>query len=85
MDEATVEKKGIQPIEPWLKKVAAISNKQQALDMQAEMQAEGLRPVFGFGAAPDLHNSAINIAHIDQGGLTLADRDYYLKQDAKMN
>ncbi len=26
----------------------------------------------------------MNIAHLDQGGLTLADRDYYLKQDAKM-
>jgi putative endopeptidase len=84
MDEKTIEAKGVQPIEPWLKRVAAISNKQQALDLVAEMQAEGLRPVFRFGAEPDLHNSTINIANVDQGGLTLADRDYYLKQDAKM-
>ncbi len=52
--------------------------------MMAEMQAKGLRPAFGFGSEPDLHNSTINIADLDQGGLTLADRDYYLKQDAKM-
>jgi len=84
MDEKAIEAKGIQPIEPWLKKVAAIRNKQQALDLIAEMQKEGLRPVFGFGIGPDLHNSTMNIAHVDQGGLTLADRDYYLKQDAKM-
>ncbi len=84
MDEKTVDAKGIQPIEPWLKKVQAITTKQQVLDLVAEMQANGLRPVFGFGAAPDLHNSTVNIANVDQGGLTLADRDYYLKPDAKM-
>jgi putative endopeptidase len=84
MDETSVEAKGLQPVEPWLAKVAAISNKQQVLDLVAKMQAEGLRPIFGFGAAPDFHNSTMNIANVDQGGLTLADRDYYLKPDAKM-
>ncbi len=84
MDEKTVDAKGIQPIEPWLEKVQAVTTKQQVLDLVAEMQAQGLRPIFGFGAGPDLHNSTMNIAHVDQGGLTLADRDYYLKQDAKM-
>jgi len=84
MDEKAIDAKGIQPIEPWLKKVAAINNKQQVLDLMAEMQAKGLRPSFGFGTAPDLHNSMLNIAEVDQGGLTLADRDYYLKPDAKV-
>jgi putative endopeptidase len=84
MDEKSIDAKGILPIEPWLKKVAAISNKQQVLDLMAEMQAKGLRPILGFGTGPDLHNSTTNIAEVDQGGLTLADRDYYLKQDAKM-
>jgi putative endopeptidase len=84
MDERTIDAKGSQPIEPWLNKIAAIEDRDQILDVAAEMQAKGLRPVFGFGSGPDLHNSTINIAHLDQGGLTLADRDYYLKQDAKM-
>jgi predicted metalloendopeptidase len=84
MDEKTVDVKGIQPIEWWLKEAGAVTNKQQILDLSARMQAGGLRPFFGFGATADLHNSTMNIAQIDQGGLTLADRDYYLKQDAKM-
>ena len=84
MDEKTIDAKGSQPIQRWLNKVAAIGNRKQALDVMAEMQAGGLRPVFNFAPEPDLHNSAINIAQVDQGGLTLADRDYYLKQDAKM-
>jgi predicted metalloendopeptidase len=84
MDEKLIDAKGIAPIQPWLKKVDAITVKQQVLDLSAEMEAEGLRPIFGFGTGPDLHNSTMNIAHVDQGGLTLADRDYYLKPDAKM-
>jgi len=84
MDEEAIDAKGIQPIEPWLDKVAAIRDKKQVLDVVAKMQASGLRPVFSFGSGPDLHNSSVNIAHVDQGGLTLSDRDYYLKQDAKM-
>jgi predicted metalloendopeptidase len=84
MDEESINAKGIQPIERWLKEIARVTNKQQVLDLGARMQAGGLRPFFGFSSAPDLHNSTMNIAQIDQGGLTLADRDYYLKQDAKM-
>jgi predicted metalloendopeptidase len=84
MDDKAVEAKGIQPIEGWLNKVAAIQDRKQVLDVVASMQANGLRPIFMFGAAPDMHNSTIHIANVDQGGLTLADRDYYLKQDAKM-
>jgi predicted metalloendopeptidase len=84
MDEATIEAKGTQPIERWLDKVAAIQNRKQILNVVADMQRSGLRPIFMFGAALDLHNSSIHIANVDQGGLTLADREYYLKQDAKM-
>ena len=84
MDEKTIDAKGIEPIEPWLKRVDAIANRRQMLKLMAKMQASGLHPVFGFGSEADLHNSTMNIADIDQGGLTLADRDYYLKQDAKM-
>ena len=84
MDEATIDAKGIQPIEPWLHKIDKIKDRRQILDVMAHMQAKGLSSAFNFGTGPDLHNSTLNIAHLDQGGLTLADRDYYLKQDAKM-
>ena len=84
MDEESVEAKGAQPIEPWLNRIDAIQNRKQILDVVAKMQASGFRPVFMYAVGPDLHQSTLNIAHVDQGGLTLADRDYYLKQDAKM-
>ena len=55
------------------------------VSLSARIQANGLRAgFFMFGIGSDLHNSTMNIAHVDQGGLTLSDRDYYLNQNAKM-
>ena len=39
--------------------------------------------LFNFYSAPDLHNADMVIAYVDQGGLTLPDRDYYIKDDPK--
>ncbi len=38
--------------------------------------------LFTFYSASDLHNADQVIAYIDQGGLSLPDRDYYIKDDA---
>ena len=43
----------------------------------------GQAPLFRFGSTQDARNSAEVIAEVDQGGLGLPDRDYYLKDDAK--
>ena len=44
----------------------------------------GPSPLFNFYSNSDLHNANQVIAYIDQGGLTLPDRDYYIKDDDKM-
>jgi len=85
MDEDAIEAKGIYPIQKWLKKVDEIRTPADVVSLSARLQANGLRAgFFMFGIGADLHNSTMNIAHVDQGGLTLADRDYYLNQNAKM-
>ena len=43
----------------------------------------GVAPFFRFSSGPDAKNSTIVIADLDQGGLGLPDRDYYLKTDEK--
>ena len=48
------------------------------------MHLIGPNPLFNFYSSPDLHNANDVIAYIDQGGLSLPDRDYYLKDDPKM-
>ncbi|HWZ46504.1 MAG TPA: M13 family metallopeptidase [Candidatus Saccharimonadales bacterium] len=84
VDEKAVNKKGYTPLKPELDRIAAITNKIQMIEVAARLSLLGPNPILSFGANPDLHDSSINIAGIDQGGLTLPDRDYYLKDDADM-
>ena len=47
------------------------------------MHLIGPNPLFNFYSTSDLHNADQVIAYIDQGGLSLPDRDYYIKDDDK--
>ena len=49
----------------------------------AHLHQIGVGAVFGFGIGPDEKDSVRNIAQMDQGGLSLPDRDYYTKTDPK--
>jgi predicted metalloendopeptidase len=82
MDEAAVNKAGAAPLKPELDRIAAIKDKTQMLEVMAHEQLVGPNPLLGFGSSPDLHNADLTIAFIDQSGLSLPDRDYYLKDDA---
>ena len=82
MDEAAANKAGATPLKPELDRIAAIKDKTEMIEVMAHEQMIGPNPLFGFGSGPDLHNADLTIASIDQNGLTLPDRDYYLKDDA---
>ena len=49
----------------------------------ASMFRAGSQPFFHFSSAQDAKDSTQMIGGLDQGGLGLPDRDYYLKTDAK--
>ena len=84
VDDKTVDAKGIEPLKPELDRIAAVKDKAGLVDIVAHVQLLGPNPLFNSYASPDLHNAEMVIGNIDQGGLTLPDRDYYLKDDAKM-
>src|SRR3981081_3187865 len=85
MDEKAVNAKGIAAVKPELDRVAAVQDKGTLIDDLARLDVVGAGSLFSFYSASDLHNADQVIAYIDQGGLTLPDRDYYLKDDnAKM-
>ena len=54
------------------------------IDAVARVHLMGPNPLFNFYSSSDLHNADQVIAYIDQGGLSLPDRDYYIKDDARM-
>jgi len=82
MDEKTVEAKGITALQPELNRIAAVKDKGALIEEIAHVHMVGPNPLFNFFSQPDLHNADQVIANLDQGGLTLPDRDYYLKDDA---
>jgi endothelin-converting enzyme/putative endopeptidase len=90
VDEEGIEAKGIAPLKPELDRIAKIHSKAELIDEVAHLHAissggrgGGSRALFAFFATPDLHNATQVIASVDQGGLGLPDRDYYLKDDPK--
>ncbi|MFZ0814410.1 MAG: M13 family metallopeptidase [Candidatus Sulfotelmatobacter sp.] len=82
MDEKAVNAKGIAPIKPELDRIANVPDKSALIDEMAHLHVIGVPSLFNFYSASDLHNADQIIAYIDQGGLTLPDRDYYIKDDA---
>ncbi len=83
MDETAVNAKGAAPLNPLLLRIAAIATRSQLMETIAALQSQGVGVLFEFGAQPDFHNASQMIATIEQAGLGLPDRDYYLNQDAK--
>jgi len=81
MDEKAVDAKGIAPLKPELDRVAAAQDKGALIDEIAHVRMIGPSALFTFFSQSDLHNADQVIAYIDQGGLSLPDRDYYIKDD----
>ncbi len=83
MDEAAIEKKGLAPLKPELDRIAALKSKRDLAPVLARAQADGVSSLFRFGAQPDFKNASVDMAGLDQGGLSLPDRDYYLQDEAR--
>jgi putative endopeptidase len=84
MDEKAVDAKGFGSLKPELDRLSAVSDKTALIDAIAHVHLIGFNPLFNFYSGSDLHNADQVIAYIDQGGLSLPDRDYYIKDDARM-
>jgi predicted metalloendopeptidase len=83
MDTATIDKKGIAPVKPELDRIYAMATRDDVVAEIARLHRTGVGVIFGFSARPDPKDSNKTIAGLSQGGLSLPDRDYYLKEDAK--
>ena len=84
MDESGIEKAGLSPLEPALEAIAHVSSADQLAELVASEQLDGTSTLFGFGSNQDFEDSSRVIAFASAGGLGLPDRDYYVKDDAKM-
>ncbi len=83
MNENLVEKLGAKPMQPDLAAIQELRNVKQVAPLIAKLQMQGVGVLFDFGPTQDPDDSDKMIVGIEQGGLGLPDRDYYLKDDAK--
>ena len=82
MDSVTIEKRGYEPIKPYLQQVNNFTDAKSILQFEEQMQKENLSFIAALGIGADDKNSSMNIAAFYQTGLGLPDRDYYFKTDA---
>lgn len=81
MDEAKINSLGYQPIKSKLDAIKNIKSKEELIKLISSLSSEGSSSFFYFGSSPDRKNSTMNIASLRQSGITLSNRDYYLKDD----
>jgi putative endopeptidase len=83
MDEAGVDKLGVAALKPQLTAIDQLKSAHDLAPVVANLQLDLGGVMFGMGVRQDPDNSEQQIVGVDQGGIGLPDRDYYLKDDAK--
>jgi putative endopeptidase len=81
MDSANIEKQGYTPVKKDLDAVNSIKNLNDFYKELVTVHLGYSNPLFNFSSGTDAKNSKMNIAQLNQSGLGLPDRDYYLKDD----
>ena len=95
MDEAAINKAGIAPLQPMLDRISKLSDKSQMPELVASIHqiirpadlnfidAEYQGVLFGLYAAPDFDNAKVMLPALDQSGMGMPGREFYLKDDEK--
>jgi putative endopeptidase len=83
LNTGAIEKKGLAPIEPELKRIADLKSKQELPALMAHLDRMGVTVFVDFGSQQDFKDATREIAYIDQSGLGMPEKDYYLRTDEK--
>ena len=95
MDEDAVNRVGISPLKPTLDRIEKLTDKSQLPELVAylhqrirpanlnfiEAQYQGI--AFGIYAQPGFDDASITLGALDQAGMNLPSREFYLKDDDK--
>ena len=81
MDEAAVEAAGLGVLKDELARIDALKSKSALPGLFAHLNRIGVSTPYGIGVSPDARDTTRNAAGVDQDGLGMPDRDYYLRDD----
>ncbi len=83
MDVDTIEKLGVTPLKGLLADINGVKTHDDITSLMGSLLTNGVGSPLGFYVNNDAKNSSQYAVYVYQSGLTLPDRDYYLKDDAK--
>ena len=85
LDTVARNKKGIEPLKPYLAKIDAVKNAADLMNLLAENKSEASYGFFGAFVGADAKNSNRNVLYVGTGSVGLPDKDYYVsdKSDNK--
>jgi putative endopeptidase len=95
VDEDAINKAGLKPLQPELDRIAVLKKKSQLPEVIASIH-QMIRPanlnfidaayqgvLFGIYSAPGFDDAHVTLAVLDQSGMALPGREFYLNDDAK--
>ena len=80
LDEERLNKEGAEPIREALNEIMALKEREQVIAMLAKLHTDGIGVFFASYPAADLADSNMTILYMEQGGLGMGNRDYYIDQ-----
>ena len=81
LDSVRLNNEGVAPVKRDVDQIMALTTAQELSIAVARIHEAAGSPLFGLYVGADLMNSKINILNIDQSGLGLGNRDYYLEKE----
>lgn len=81
LDTAAIEKQGAAPLKPFLDRIRGARTRQDIRALWVSLQKDGFTLPPSLSYEPDSKNPDDILSSIGRGGLSLPDRDYYLKDD----
>lgn len=82
MDSVKLNSDGYEPIKEQLSEISAIKDKSEIIPMMAALYRQGISCYFDAGVGADIMNSKMNLFQINQGGINLGEKEYYLDNDS---
>ena len=82
MDEARIEARGLEPLQPFLSRIAAVKNKADLMQLVGTIDFQA---PFGFSVDADTADPTRYTVWVGQSGLGMPNRDYYLNKGPKFD
>ncbi|MBO5895374.1 MAG: M13 family metallopeptidase [Alistipes sp.] len=80
LDEERLNREGAEPIREALNAILAIEDRAELIASIAQLHTDGIGVFFGGYPAADLADSNMTIFYLDQAGLGMGNRDYYIDE-----